>query len=70
MKDDYVKDLMVKYHEQYNEPDEFEKGSLFAVTQILAMLENYKTKIVIDGGKDFYYIDPSVITQIKEEFSI
>jgi len=70
MKDNSIKDVLRRYHEQYNEPDEFEKGSLFAVTQILAMLENYKTKIVIDGGKDFYYIDPSVITQIKEEFSI
>lgn len=49
--------------------DECERGMVFAATQIIEKLENFKNKKIIDG-KDFWYIDTTVIDDIKEEFNL
>jgi len=71
MNDLIMKDILDKYNQTYGDIlDECERGMVFAAVQIIEKLENYKTKIMIDGNTEFWYIDPSVIKDIKEEFCL
>ena len=54
----------------FNDQTEFDKGMYFAAVQIIGMLENAKTKIYHNPFEEFWYIDQTVIRDIKRAFGV